>query len=116
MHFYADDKRAVDEAQALKDGDFNRYLTLVNESGLSSELQLQNIWSPSTHKEQAISLALTIGKGAIRVYGNGFAGTIQAFVPNELLNRFNCGMETVFGEGKCHGLRIRPQGKRVVAE
>ena len=122
MHFFNDDRRAVLEALALKEGDFDRFLTLVNESGLSSELLLQNIWSPSAPKDQAVSLALTIGKelltgkGAIRVHGGGFAGTIQAFVPNDKLSVFTSGMEAVLGKGKCHVLRIRPQGGCVVAE
>ena len=120
MHFYADDRRAVLEAQALKNSDFDRFLALVNESGLSSELLLQNIWSPGAPKEQAVSLALTIGKelldgkGAIRVHGGGFAGTIQAFVPNDKLSDFKVGMEAVLGEGKCHVLRIRSQGGTVI--
>ena len=122
IHFFKDDRRAAQEAQALKDGDFNRFLALVNESGLSSELLLQNIWSPGAPREQAVSLALTVGmellggEGAIRVHGGGFAGTIQAFVPNERLDSFKSGMEAVLGEGKCHVLRIRPQGGTVVAE
>ena len=122
MHYYADDRRAVLEAQALKNGDFDRFLTLVNESGLSSELLLQNIWSPGAPKQQAVSLALTIGKellageGAIRVHGGGFAGTIQAFVPNDRLTDFKASMEAVLGEGKCHVLRIRSQGGCVVME
>ena len=122
MHFFSDDRRAAAEAQALKDGDFDRFLALVNDSGLSSELLLQNIWSPGAPREQAVSLALTIGKellggeGAIRVHGGGFAGTIQAWVPNDRLAVFKSGMEAVLGEGKCHILRIRPQGGCVVVE
>ena len=122
MHFFNDDRRAAKEYAALKTGDFDRFLELVNDSGLSSELLLQNIWSPGAPKEQAVSLALTIGKellggeGAIRVHGGGFAGTVQAFVPNELLDSFKSGMEAVLGEGKCHILRIRAQGGCVVVE
>ena len=122
MHYFADDRRAADEARALKDGDFDRFLGLVNDSGLSSELLLQNIWSPGAPREQAVSVALTLGKellageGAIRVHGGGFAGTIQAFVPNKLLGSFKRGMEAVLGEGKCHVLHIRPQGGCLVLE
>ena len=120
MHYYADDKRAVEEAEALAEGDFHRFLALVNESGLSSATNLQNIWSSTSTKERAVALALAIGKklldgtGAIRVHGGGFAGTIQAFVPNEKLDVFKCGMETIFGPGKCHVLHIRPVGGCVV--
>ena len=122
LHFYADDRRAAEEAQALKAGDFPRFLALVNASGLSSELYLQNSWSPADPRRQAVPLALAVGRellegtGAIRVHGGGFAGTIQAFVPEARLERFRAGMEALLGEGKCHVLRIRPQGGCVVAE
>ena len=122
LHFYDDDRRAVQEAQALKDGDFGRFLTLVNASGRSSSLHLQNTWSIHNPKQQAIPLALTVGEhlldgmGAIRVHGGGFAGTIQAWVPEEYLTVFKNGIEELFGSGKCHVLHIRPQGGCVVAE
>ena len=122
LHFYDDDRRAVQEAQALKAGDFTRFLALVNASGVSSALHLQNTWSISDPKQQAIPVALATGAellegtGAIRVHGGGFAGTIQAFVPNGRLDRFKSGMEQLLGQGKCHVLHIRPQGGCVIAE
>ncbi|NBI65614.1 galactokinase [Pseudoflavonifractor sp. 60] len=122
MHFYGDDCRAVQEAAALKAGTFEAFLNLVNASGHSSSLLLQNTWSIHDPRQQAIPLALTTGEylldgmGAIRVHGGGFAGTIQAFVPEEYLTVFKTGMEKLFGEGKCHVLHIRPQGGCVVAE
>ena len=115
-HFYSDDRRAAQEADALREGDFERFLALVNESGLSSVCDLQNIWSPAHPDRQSVSLALSVGRellggrGAIRVHGGGFAGTVQAFVPEDLLAGFRDGIEAVFGEGKCHILRIRPVG------
>ena len=122
LHFYTDDRRAVEEAQALKAGEFDRFLALVNASGLSSSLHLQNTWSIRTPRQQAVPMVLAIGAellegaGAIRVHGGGFAGTIQAFVPNEKLDGFKSGMEALLGQGKCHILHIRPQGGCVVAE
>lgn len=120
LHYYDDDHRAVAEAQALKAGDFPRFLALVNASGVSSALHLQNTWSIADPRQQAIPVALAIGRellgetGAIRVHGGGFAGTIQAFVPLEKLESFRAGMESLLGEGKCHILHIRPQGGCVV--
>ncbi len=123
MHFYSDDRRAAQEADALGQGDFSgRFLTLVSASGLSSALHLQNTWSIAAPEQQAIPLALAVagelldGAGACRVHGGGFAGTIQAWVPADRLTQFRDGMEALFGEGKCHVLRIRPQGGCVVAE
>lgn len=120
IHYYDDDRRAVQEAQALETGDFGRFLALVNASGISSSLHLQNTWAIAEPRQQAIPMALAVGRellegtGAIRVHGGGFAGTIQAFVPNEKLGTFKNGMEALLGPGKCHILHIRPQGGCVV--
>ena len=122
LHYYDDDRRAVQEAEALERGDFEGFLALVNASGQSSSLHLQNTWSTADPRQQAIPVALAFGRellegtGAIRVHGGGFAGTVQAFVPRDKLAGFKTGMEAVFGPGKCHVLHIRPAGGCVVAE
>ena len=120
LHYYEDDRRAVEEVAALQDGDFSRFLQLVNDSGLSSALHLQNTWSSADPRQQSIPIALAIGRellegsGAIRVHGGGFAGTIQAFVPTQKLTGFQAGMEALLGPNTCHILHIRPQGGCVV--
>ena len=121
MHFYDDDRTANLEAAALKNGDFGFFLILVNQSGLSSALHLQNTWSVHNPRQQAIPLALAEAERlldirAVRVHGGGFAGTIQAWVPVDDLEEFKTGMEALLGAGKCHVLHIRPQGGCVVAE
>ena len=120
IHYYREDRRAQQEGDALAKGDFAEFLRLVNASGLSSELLLQNIWSPQDHQRQPLTLALAYGRmllsgtGAIRVHGGGFSGTIQAFVPLGKLTGFREGMEGLLGPGTCHVLRIRPQGGCVI--
>lgn len=116
MHFYADDLRADLSAKVLAAENFEKFISLVNESGRSSELYLQNICSSAAPHRREVALALETGKkllsgtGAIRVHGGGFAGTVQAFVPTDKLSQFKAGMEEVFGPGSCHILRIRPCG------
>lgn len=116
MHFFADDRRAQEEAEALERGDFDRFLALVRASGLSSALRLENTWAPANPRQQAIPVVLAAaeelleGRGAVRVHGGGFAGTVQAFVPDDLLPRFRQGMEELLGPGMCHVLSIRPEG------
>ena len=122
MHFYDDDVRAVQEAECLRKGDFEGFLTMVNESGRSSALLLQNIYTCAEPKQQAVSLALAVGHrllngaGAIRVHGGGFAGTIQAFVPMDKLETFKTGMERLLSEGFCYVLRIRPVGGCIITD
>lgn len=116
VHFFGDNNRAKEETQALSEGRFDDFLALVNESGDSSMNYLQNLYSCRKPTEQAIPLAIMSGKrvlngkGAIRVHGGGFAGTIQAFVPTELVNEYKAEMNRIFGENSCYVLKIRPVG------
>ena len=122
MHFFADNRRVAEQVAALKAGDFEAFLQLVNESGRSSWLYLQNVVPAgyTAHQELAVALALAEhllnGRGACRVHGGGFAGTIQAFVPTDMLEEFKAGMEAVLGEGSCHVLSIRPEGGILLEE
>ena len=111
-HFYKENTRAEWLADSLKNGEFDAYLYLVNESGRSSEELLQNI-VPSSHPENtavkdSIELARKAldGRGAVRVHGGGFAGTIQAYVPLEEKDAFREKLESVLGSGSCHYLKI----------
>ena len=111
-HFFREDKRAHEMAQAMKQGDFDRFLSLVRESGRSSGMYLQN--SYAFPQEQSVTLALAAaeqlldGRGAVRVHGGGFAGTIQAWVPTDMVDEFRAAMEQRIGP--CYVLEIRNQG------
>lgn len=116
LHFFDDDLRAAEEAEALERGDFTAFLRLVNESGASSAALLQNVWSAASPREQGVSLALALsrdalrGRGACRVHGGGFAGTIQAFVPGDLLEGYLAALRGVFGPDSCIQAVIRAAG------
>ena len=116
MHFYADNARVPRQVAALRSGDFDTFLRLVKESGHSSWMYLQNVIPAGYREHQDVALSLCLcdkylqGKGAYRVHGGGFAGTVQAFVPFELLESFRAGIDAVLGEGACHVLSIRPEG------
>lgn len=116
IHFYQENKRVLQQKKALENNDFEAFLCLTTQSGYSSWMYLQNI-SPTgaaQHQEMALALALcdTIlqGKGAYRVHGGGFAGTVQAFVPLYMLEEFKTNIERVLGADSCHVLRIRNEG------
>ena len=120
FHVYADNDRVAKQVAALHDGDFDTFLRLVNESGRSSWEYLQNVIPAGykEHQEVGVTIAaakhLLGNKGAVRVHGGGFAGTVQAFVPVEMLDEFKAGMEAILGEGRCHVLSIRPEGGAVL--
>lgn len=116
FHFFNENDRVEKQKAALKAGDFEGFLKLVNESGESSYDYLQNLYSNSAVSEQGLPLAIALtkkflnGKGACRVHGGGFAGTIQCYIPSELLADYKKTIEAVFGENSCCVLNIRPVG------
>ena len=116
IHEYNENRRVPQQVACLEQGDFEGFLRLTKESGFSSWMYLQNVIPAGYVKQQAMAVALGLcehylqGRGAYRVHGGGFAGTVQAFVPFELLESFRAGIDGALGTGACHVLSIRPQG------
>lgn len=116
FHFFNEQNRVGEQRAALKNGDFEAFLKMVNASGQSSYDYLQNLYSTSAVNEQGLSLAIALtkqflgDKGACRVHGGGFAGTIQCYIPTERLDSYKAMIENAFGEGSCCVLNIRPVG------
>ena len=116
VHFYQENARVPKQVEALEKGDFDGFLSLVKQSGYSSYMYLQNVIPAGYKQHQDVAVALALcehylaGRGAYRVHGGGFAGTVQAFVPFDILDSFVAGMDAALGKGACHVLSIRPQG------
>ena len=117
LHFFAENKRVASQKAALMGGDLNAFFSEVLASGKSSFCYLQNVYTTKNLSEQGLSLALCLAEkyltgksGAWRVHGGGFAGTIQAFVPNTAVEEYRTLINKVFGEGACYVLKVRPFG------
>ncbi len=116
IHFEMDNARVAEQVADLEKGDFKAFLAKVIASGQSSFMYNQNVYPINNVAEQGLSVALALSQivlgseGAWRVHGGGFAGTIQAFVPTDLIDKYVETLEHTFGKGKCHKLFIRPQG------
>ena len=120
MHFLSENTRVSAQADALRTGDLDAFFKGVLASGASSYRYLQNVYTTKNVSEQGLSVALCLteqfitetcaGKGAFRVHGGGFAGTVQAYVPAEHAQEYVSFMEAVFGEGAVYVLNVRPEG------
>ena len=118
LHFYAENRRVALQREALRHGRLDEYFTEVTASGRSSFCYLQNVFTTANVREQGLSLALCLAerffedgvRGAYRVHGGGFAGTVQAYVPADKVDKFRNMMDGVFGAGACTVLHIRPDG------
>ncbi len=113
---YVDETRRVEQAvDALRRDDLEGFFKVVIASGESSWKLLQNL-HVATSDNQEMPLALEMsrrlleGKGAWRIHGGGFAGTILAFVPFDMLETYRKAMDGVFGEKATTVLAIRPEG------
>ena len=122
IHVFEENKRVEKQTEALLAGNFEAFLKLVTESGHSSWLMLQNVVPAGRKEAQEVAYSLAVaqqllsGRGACRVHGGGFAGTIQAFVPEDMVNAFRSGMERALGEGCCHIMSIRKEGGILLEE
>ncbi len=116
FHFFNEQERVEAQRKALKEGEFEKFLGMVNASGESSYKYLQNLYSNSNTDAQGLSLAIAVtqkylnGRGACRVHGGGFAGTIQCYIPDDMLCGYCEMIESVFGKGSCVPLSVRPVG------
>lgn len=116
LHFVRENERVERAREALQAADFDAFLAAMRASGDSSFKYLQNVYSNGNVKEQGLSLALALtegflgGRGALRVHGGGFAGTIQVILPKEMLGEYTELMDSVFGRGAAMVLSVRPLG------
>lgn len=116
IHFIRENERVQKEVSYLSDEDIVGFLKTVAASGNSSYKYLQNVYSNADVQHQNVSLALAISEdflgdnGVSRVHGGGFAGTIQAFVKNDIVTEYQKIMDKVFGQGACSVLKIRKYG------
>ncbi len=112
-HFLEENERVINQINALKNDDINTYIKLMNESGLSSFMYLQNCYSITSSKNMGVALAICLtkdflkGEGAYRVHGGGFAGTIQALIPLDKTEEYKKYMNAVFGEGSAVKIKVR---------
>lgn len=116
IHIFQENRRVERLCQALEEGDFDAFLQVVRQSGRSSWMYLQNVIVTGSVQEQSAALALALcdsilgERGAYRIHGGGFGGTVQAFVPDDMLEEFRQKVEAVFGLGSCHVMKIRSRG------
>ncbi len=116
MHVFDENKRVLEAKAALERNDFNAFLAALNASGESSYTLLQNVIAEGHENAQAVAFTICYakkllnGRGAVRVHGGGFAGTVLAIVPNGMLDDFCAGMDRVLSPGACRPLSVRRRG------
>ena len=115
VHYWYENGLVDKRWAALNAGDIDQFLVLTRESGASSAMYLQNVVA-KLGSEQPSMYALALaehvldGRGAVRIHGGGFGGTIQAFVPLDLVDTFITKMNSWLGEGSARHYAISDKG------
>ncbi len=119
FHYFGENEKVVAQKKALLLGDFDAFKQLIIASGRSSYMYNQNVFTVKEPTNQPLSLALCVseqllsGKGAWRVHGGGFAGTIQAFVPDNMVEEYTSALKAIFGDDSCYVLSVRKGGTKL---
>ena len=118
LHFFEEDRRVPQMAEALRRGEAEAYLRLMDASGRSSAEMLQNSFALSDAETQPIPLALALcrrvlgAEGAARVHGGGFGGMVQVLARADRLKALRETLEPVFGRGCLRELQVAdPAGR-----
>lgn len=120
LHYFEETRRVRDQRRALEAGDFAAFLEGVRRSGASSAQFLQNV-SPrgdGSGDEQPAMVILALcahllgGRGAYRIHGGGFGGSVLAFVPVAEADAFRTSMDELLGYEACLAVSIGAPGAR----
>lgn len=115
-HYYSECSRVYALKDAIANKNADEIMSIILNSGKSSFMYNQNAYVPSDIHQQEIPVALAVSEkiigndGAYRLQGGGFAGTIQAFVKEDNVDKYRKALEGLFGKGACFIMNIRPVG------
>lgn len=105
LHFFGENARVKAMAAAIQAADAAAYARIMRQSAASSELLLQNIFTPA-QRDRSLAMGIALARryldpigGVARVHGGGFAGTMQALVPRGAEDGFTRYAEGFFGNG-----------------
>ena len=121
LHFFRENERVHAQIAALRNGNIELLLQLVQQSGHSSWMLLQNCIVPGRVRTQAMAYALAITdefilannietRAACRIHGGGFAGAIQVYIPHAQCDAYRTYIEAHLAPGVYLPLQISPHG------
>lgn len=114
IHYWRENELVDARWDALQAGDVARFLELTRESGASSAMFLQNVSTGGSFQPAMLALGLAErildGRGATRIHGGGFGGSIQCFVPLDAVEGFTAQMNAWLGAGSCVHYQIADKG------
>ena len=115
VHFYSENDRVLKAIEAINNKDEATFLKMINESRISSTKNLKNMMVDNNYRGSPLEacdyfMKITNGQGAIKINGGGFAGSVIAVVPKELLNTVLNKMSEKYGDQNVKEVKVRAFG------
>ena len=110
-HFYGENQRVIDAIAAIKAGNIEQLIKLINESRESSTDLLHNMYvdeiQGSPLEACRLILKASNGKAGVKINGGGFAGSVIALVPNDVLKNVISIASQQYGKENVHLVSVR---------
>ena len=110
-HFYGENQWVIDANSAIKKGDIPTLIKLINESRVSSTDFLHNMYVDDIKGSplEACNLIMEASKGkaGVKINGGGFAGSVIALVPNDVLEDVISATSKQYGQKNIHLVSVR---------
>ncbi len=118
-HFFSENKRVEKMKICLENKDEQGFLDCINQSRISSTKNLKNMMVDENYygsplEGTDLAMKAMDNKGAVKINGGGFAGSIIAVVPSNKLDKFMNVMKEKYGKDNVVEVFINKEGPRVI--
>ena len=111
LHFYGENRRVKEAFEAISNNDLETLIRLINESRESSTDLLHNMFvnekQGSPLEACELIMEASDNKAGVKINGGGFAGSVIALVPNNVLDNVLNKAKAKYGAQNVHLVNIR---------
>lgn len=111
LHFYGENRRVKEAFEAISNNDLETLIRLINESRESSTDLLHNMFvndkQGSPLEACELIMEASDNKAGVKINGGGFAGSVIALVPNNVLDNVLNKTKAKYGAQNVHLVNIR---------
>lgn len=111
QHFYGENQRVINAIAAIKAGNIKQLINLINQSRESSTNLLHNMYVDEIQGSPLEACRLILkasgNKAGVKINGGGFAGSVIALVPNDVLKNVISIASQQYGEENVYLISVR---------
>lgn len=115
LHFYGENERVVEALKSLKEGNIFELIDLINKTRESCTKLLKNMFVDDQILGSPLEACEFIDKvsghkAGVKINGGGFAGSVIALMPDDIVGKVCSSCKQKYGENNVHIVSIRNEG------